>query len=326
MEHGEEIEKIKQSNRLNCIKSNTDKDNKYIKEYIKRNLTRVCNLFKDKDITNKKTCNFNEFTSIMKGLDIPRRYVEDETLRSFFNEFNQNNNINYLIFLDKICQIKDETDFFNFQQKNLNNIEGKLEEDKKSLNNLLIENQRVILKEKERIEEMKRKYQEVLEQKEKEYKNDNINGINNMQPSAEFSKKINANSKTHFMKIEEIKECLSPNLKDIHSIYFLKLDLRPKSRYGANPPHQNTFVNFQYCIEDFPISNRCWSGQVFRNTSRASPTDKNLKIKEFAKEVNDINQYKDYVTEIRRINSSINKAQKQHKHERLNCIRNEFIE
>ncbi len=65
---------------------------------------------------------------------------------------------------------------------------------------------------------------------------------------------------------------------------------------------------------------------MFRNTSQASSTDKNHKIKEFAKEVNDINQYKDYVTEIRRINSSINKAQKQHKHERLNCIRNEFIE
>ncbi len=226
MENCEEIEKIKQSNRLNCIKSNIDKDNKYIKEYIKRNLTRVCNLFKDKDITNKKTCNYNEFTSIMKNLKIPGKYVEDETLKSLFIEYNQNNNLNYLDFLDKICQIKDETEFFNFQQKNLNNIEVKLEEDKKSLNNLLIENQRVVLKEKERIEEIKRKYQEVLEQKEKEYKNEKINGINNMQPSAEFSNKINANSKNHFMKIEGIKECLSPSFNDIHSKYFL---IRPET-------------------------------------------------------------------------------------------------
>ena len=56
-----------------------------------------------------------------------------------------------------------------------------------------------------------------------------------------------------------------------------------------------------------------------------STVDKNVRIKEFVKDVSDMNQYRDYLTQYRRINSSINKAQVQYKIDRLNCVRNEFV-
>ena len=96
--------------------------------------------------------------------------------------------------------------------KNLENIVQKIEEDKNNLNNLIIENQDIINKESQKINEIKKNYFDLMNEKSKKKEEKKICEPNGMQPSSEFTNKAFSNSQIHFLKMKEIKESLSPTI------------------------------------------------------------------------------------------------------------------
>ena len=189
------------------------KDSNYIKDYMKLRIKTVLNLFRKNDKESKNICNYDGFISVVKNLKLPEKYFVDETLKSIFYEFSDNNhNFKYEEFLDKVSQIKEESDFFNYKMKNLENIVQKIEEDKNNLNNLIIENQDIINKESQKINEIKKNYFDLMNEKSKKKEEKKICEPNGMQPSSEFTNKAFSNSQIHFLKMKEIKESLSPTI------------------------------------------------------------------------------------------------------------------
>ena len=97
------------------------------------------------------------------------------------------------------------------------------------------------------------------------------------------------------------------------------IDIRPKTRYGSRPNHQNTFINFQ-SIEGETNHNRCQSGIDFQRAKTIRQENKNSKIQEFNQEINNQHEFKNIVSEGRKLNSFIKKAEIQYNHERVNLI------
>jgi len=313
------LERVRSQLKSNCDNVANEKDVKFLEEFIRGRIKHALKLFKDNDKQNKQKCTFEKLHQVLRDMRIPERFLEEKMVKAVFNEHNDNTEFNYVDFIEKLSYVKEDCEFFNYKMRNLENLQHKVNTERAHLNDLIQENEDVLLRQRDKFKSIENGYVQAIEEKSHKNVEKPVRIPSSMQPSAEYSNKVFSNSSYYFYKHKEIENTFSPDILAIKMA-------RPKTRYGANPSHKNTFVNFQG--ENDPEAfkkNRCLSGCLFPR-KKDNFEMKNKRIQEYNNEVREQTIYKDFINEERKINSKIKSTELLYNHEKINFLRSDHLD
>ena len=109
------------------------------------NFINSMNEINDKEKNKNGLCDFQTFKNVLDTLKIPEKYKNVQIAKSIFNEFKIENGdlMNYNNFIEKCKYIKNQNDFFQFQNNYINLFTNKLKDNEQKRNNckdILLEN------------------------------------------------------------------------------------------------------------------------------------------------------------------------------------------
>jgi hypothetical protein len=237
----------------NKISESTQKDHqKYLLEYLRLVIPNMAKKF-NLNSEDKLHCDYKTFKNILSNFQIPQKYIGDNIISSIFDNFKQNDEfnpnaeskMNYRDFIDYVIENQETSDFFDYKRKYVTTIENKL----KGMSLKIQEKSDALKHEsinKSTLEENLRKdIQDKKIYKDKNnYLDDKITNrttlvskfekeINSAQPSLANIHKAFKDKEMYFKKKIEGENSLSAN-----PLFFAKE--KPKTRFGANPPHKDT--------------------------------------------------------------------------------------
>ena len=111
------------------------------------NFLKSMNEINDRDNNKNGLCDLNTFKTVLDTLRIPEKYKNISIATSIFNEFKVENKdlMNYSNFIERCKNIKNQNNFFEFQNKYLNLLSNKFldnEKKREKYKDILIENDR----------------------------------------------------------------------------------------------------------------------------------------------------------------------------------------
>jgi len=242
------------------ISESSQKDHeKYLMEYLRLVIPKLAKKF-NLNSEDKLHCDYKTFKSVLGNFQIPQKYIDDNIISSIFDKFKVNidnnsnlntnnesdNKMNYRSFIDYVIESQESNDFFDYKKKFIHNIEnkinnlgGKIQEKSDALKNAS-ENKKAFAESLRREIEEKRNFKD-----HNNYLDDKITNRttlvstfekepNGAQPSLANINKFFKDKEIYFEKKTQIENSLSANPQ-----YFSKE--KAKTRFGANPPHKDTF-------------------------------------------------------------------------------------
>lgn len=238
----------------NKISESAHKDNeKYLLEYLRLVIPKMAKKF-NLNSEDKLHCDYKTFRTILSNFQIPQKYIEDHILTNIFDTFQQKDQknlsaegkMNYRNFIDYVIDNQETSDFFDYKKKYVNTIENKLS----NMGLKIKEKSDALQHESQSKKAFAENLRKEIEEKkffknENNYLDDKITNrttlvskfekdVNSVQPSLASIHKSFKDKEIYFQKKIEAENSLSAN-----PIFFNKE--KPKTRFGANPPHKDTF-------------------------------------------------------------------------------------
>jgi len=163
-------------------------------------------------IENKDTCNYQEFSKIVKSLNIHQNFTHDSLLTHLYNKFrNRNNEMEFHTFIEDLRNTTYENNFFDLEDKVHTKLKDKIEEHKRAqLDHFELLNEKPYLL----------KYTEVdhnltgnnKNTKAIESENRNMEKINTLQPSQAFFNNTFKDGIYYNNKLKERIDFISPKI------------------------------------------------------------------------------------------------------------------
>lgn len=238
----------------NKISESAQKDHqKYLMEYLRLVIPKMAKKF-NLNSDDKLHCDFKTFKNIIGNFQIPQKYIDDNIISDFFDKFKEKDQsnlsseakMNYRNFIDYVIENQETSDFFDYKKKYISTIENKLnglsqkiQEKSDALkhesisklafgNNLRkeIENKKIYKDQNNYLDDKITNRTTLVTKFESE--------INSAQPSLGIVNKTFKDREIYYKKKIESVNSLSAN-----PLFFSKE--KQKTRFGANPPHKDTF-------------------------------------------------------------------------------------
>ena len=275
---------------------------KYLTDYLRGVIPKMVKKF-NFNSDDKSHCDYKVFKDVICNFQIPSKYIEDNILNSVYDKFKnkENDKMNYKSFVDFIVDGKEANDFFDYKQKFIGRIEQKLvrldekiqeksdalkihSENKHKFAESLrkdIEEKKSLINQRNPLDDKITNQTTLVYKFEKE--------VNSIQPSLNLINKTFKDGNKYFDKRQSIENSLSAH----PSIFKPE---KAKTRFNANPPHQDTFVNIappqyasSYIDEKKRFDIRCkWDVdfQVQEKQKKNAITNKILERKRNNNEIN----------------------------------------
>jgi len=261
---GEKLDVFKKNMGKKISESSQKDHEKYLMEYLRLIIPKLAKKF-NLNSEDKLHCNYNIFKSVLGNFQIPQKYIDDNIIYSIFEKFAVNgeskngnfvntdenskepeNKMNYRNFINYVIENQETNDFFDYKKKFMNNIENKIN----ALNGKIQEKSDALKHASENkkgfAESLRKEIEDKLNFKDNNnYLDDKITNrttlvskfekeINGAQPSLANVHKFFKDKEIFSVKKTQIENSLSANPQ-----FFSKE--KAKTRFGANPPHKNTF-------------------------------------------------------------------------------------
>ena len=237
-DEGAETENLKRNMKMNVIEMLKTDDLKYIMDHLHTRIP-ILERFINEEGIKGGICTKDNFKRILTKFNLTERYTRDNLIDAIFNNYNINNNPEYMDigkFVDDCLKNVEENNFSSFKNRNIQAIEEKVKirkEELKAFDFKLLEEQR----KKEELKKdifgqiVDKKVRKKLEEEEIEK---NLKKIINTQPSTDF---INQTFKDHYQCYQELNK-----VEESFSAHpSLLTELKAKTRFNANPKHKDTF-------------------------------------------------------------------------------------
>ena len=223
LKEGEQTDNFKNNLRNNVNELAKKKDTNFLKEFLRLRIPILSKKFLDyqnsdeNKIKLENMCDYDTLYSLIKSFNVPLKYTNKDVLSSVYEEFKskESHMFDYKRFLDHIVNFKDNNDFFNFKEKFIEGLEDKMNNDKKYLKELEINNRNLINAEDKLNKQKEDVLNDQIEKKAKEKLEPltayDIKYIRNPQPNKEFMLQTFSNREEYRSKIDLLKRTLDPS-------------------------------------------------------------------------------------------------------------------
>ena len=328
---GIQVENLKKNMKINILEMYKTDDVKFIKSYLRPRIPKFISLMREEGAVGE-TCTIENFENVLKKFHFPDRYTQPQLIKAIYDSFltKDEQSMDLKKFVDDCLYNVDKNNFFDFQDNYLNTISQKITKTKGELDQsctALQDNQ--IKKEalkKEYLDEIKAKKIRILNEKKKPAPIEVVN----TQPSTEFINKVFKDHKENYQKLNAIEDEFSAYPSLIKT-------LKGKTRFGANPPHKDTFYMISqdkqgssYISEDERFNIRGENRNLLVEKEKENDNLNKLeKIKKF-KNYQDIAANSSATSQMlydqKELNSMLKRTMRLYDYEFRNKLRNEIIE
>ena len=235
---GSQVENLKKNMKMNILEMLKTDDLKYIMDHFHTRIPLLERFIREEGIQGG-ICTKENFKNILEKFNLTERYTRDNLIDAIFNNYNINNNPEYMDigkFVDDCLRNVEENNFSSFKNRNIQAIEEKVKIRKEELKALYWK----LWEEHRKKEELKKDiFGQIIDKKvrkklEEEEIEKNLKKIINTQPSTDF---INQTFKDHYQCYQELNK-----VEESFSAHpSLLTELKAKTRFNANPKHKDTF-------------------------------------------------------------------------------------
>ena len=328
---GIQVENLKKNMKINILEMYKTDDVKFIKSYLRPRIPKFVSLMREEGATGE-TCTMENFENVLKKFHFPDRYTQPQLIKAIYDSFltKDEQSMDLKKFVDDCITNVDKNNFFDFQDNYLNTISQKITKTKGELDQSCTALQEDQIKKealkKEYLDEIKAKKIRIINEKKKPVPIEVVN----TQPSTEFINKVFKDHKENYQKLNAIE--------DEYSAYpSLIKTLKGKTRFGANPPHKDTFYMISqdkqgssYISEDERFNIRGENLTSFVGKDKENLNQFKLaKLKKF-KGYKDVAANSSATNQLlydqKELNSMLKRTMRLYDYEFRNKIRNEIIE
>lgn len=329
---GIRLEDLHNKMKNDIILSNNIEDLKTIKEFLRVRIPLSVKLFKNLDEEGTNYIKISELKEMIYNFKLPTRFQNENIINPLIEKYKDvsGEKINYKDFLDDLVDSKEKNDFFNFKDMYVEKIKKKIinsEEQMEVSKSILKEEEKKkneIMKELERNMKL---HAELIQKGNENNKFEYDKYVNIYQPSLQFNSHIYKNIKENIEKYKEFEDKFSAHPS-------LRKEVRIQTRYGSNPPYQNT----KWITQSVPNSGMYVSenDRFSKEVNYFQQQEKNLKWNKYKNKINMIKSYNDQnenkknmeniLKEQKNVFSLLQRTDKLYKYEMINKTRNELIE
>lgn len=318
--------------KIDINKASNAEDSKTLKDFIRVRIPLAVKMCKEMDKEENGVIKVNDLKTMIYNFKLPQRFLNDSVLNPLIDKFkDKDENINYKNFIEHIVDQKDLNDFFDFKDKHIEKIRNKIQSSKEKM-----QASYVLIKQEEDkkhalLEELEKNIQLHEEAKQKEKSKDKHNfyekHINAYQPSMEFTKQLFKDKEAHAAQYRTFESNFSAHPS-------LRKEMVVQTRYGANPPYQNTKWITQPTTDSGMFISE---GERFsKSNTYFQQQEKQLRTMKYANKINIIQFYNDQnenkknmetmLKDQKKLYSLNQRTEKLHKYEVINKVRNELVE
>lgn len=347
-EAGAQVENLKKNMMINILEVNKTDDINFIKTYLRTRVPRFMKNIKEiqeriayeKEVEEKgivnphviddnpikledvKSCNKEVLKEALERFHFPERYTKPQVIEAIYNSYGGTNEVEMDVkkFLNDILTEKDANNFFDFPDNYLNRITQKINETEKKISTtaeyLEADNQKKKDLNKEYLDEIKKSNRGLLPKIPTPVKGE----INNTKPSTDFIDKVFAKRRENFEALNKAELVFSPHPSIIK-------ENRGKTRFGANPPHKDTF----YIIgtefdKDRYRGNSCEIAHEDKEKKKKILEGRVKVLKKYRENIGRSSKNADIIFDQKEMNTMLKRAKRLYGYELFNKNRNELIE
>ena len=205
------------------------------------------------------TCDLPTFHKIIKNMKIPEKCKKDEIINTAFEKYKipkKSNLMNYEQFIDNCKNLKEENNYFRFQNGYLGLIKSKLEKNK----------------------EERKRYNEILEEnarRKKNYLNSQLDSIRNRMKknrsdTSLIPKRINCEinkAKKYFLERKYNTDNLKDNIKEKEKMNYMETEFNPNNKRSFYNHYQPSLEFINFVFKD----NKLYNDRYYRSVQEISP-------------------------------------------------------
>lgn len=330
-DEGIQVENLKKNMKINILEMYKTDDVKFIKSYLRPRIPKFITRMREEGVMGE-TCTMENFENVLKKFHFPERYTRPQLIKAIYDSFltKDEKSMDLKKFVDDCINNVDKNNFFDFQDNYLNTISQKIKKTKSELDQSCTalqddQSKKEALK-KEYLDEIKAKKIRIINEKKKPTPIEVVN----TQPSTEFINKVFKDHKENYQKLNAVEDEFSAYPSLIKT-------LKGKTRFGANPPHKDTFYivsqdknGSSYISEDERFNIRGANLTSFVEEDKKKLNQFKLaklkKFKEFQDNAANSSSTNQMLYDQKEINSMLKRTMRLYDYEFRNKLRNEIIE
>ena len=233
---GIQVENLKKNMKMNILEMSKTDDIKFIKYYLRPRIPKFMKLMQEEEGAQGETCTKEAFENVLKKFQFPDRYTQPHLISAIYDSFQRSDEkgMDLKKFVEDVLTNVDKVNFFDFQDNYLNRINQKISKTKDDL----INSSKDLVEHKSQKDQIKKEYLAEIEanriRKIEEKNQPQPKEVLNPQPSTAFVNQLFHNNVEHYKTLNAVEDSFS-------AYPSLIKNMKGKTRFGANPPHKDTF-------------------------------------------------------------------------------------